>query len=94
MNELNKNIILNSDNKIKFGSQNSGTSSSLNLVNNQRKDIYGNVISKKIKKHRISFADEIENTRDFVEVKTVNSYRQYNKISVEEGKFFIILYYR
>ena len=54
MTEVNKNIISNSDHKIKLNTFNSNSRNSLGLAINARKDAYGNVISKKYKKHKIS----------------------------------------
>jgi ribosomal protein RSM22 (predicted rRNA methylase) len=94
MNEINKNVISNSDNKIRLGSLNShsGSSTGINTYI-PRKDIYGNIISKKAKKHRISFADQIENSKAFVEIKMVNSYKEYNRYgSSDDDKWSCIVF--
>ena len=90
MTEINKNIISNSDHKIKINTLNHHSRTSLGLNINTRKDAYGNVISKKLKRHRISFADQVENSREFVEIKAVKSFRNEYKIkNEEEGRCFI-----
>lgn len=92
MSEFNKNVISNAENKIKL---NSGSISGLNISSPiTRKDIFGNTISKKTKKHKICFADQAENnSRIFVDIVNVNSYRKYNQDEPEEGKtsFYLIV---
>lgn len=44
-----------------------------------RKDKFGNVISKKIKNHKISFSDQIGNNQEIAEVKKVESYKEIYK---------------
>lgn len=53
-----------------------------------RKDCFGNVISKKFKRHKISFADQVDNSKVFIEVNKVKSYRLFNRSQEEEGKIF------
>ena len=87
MNEINRNVISNSDNMIKLGTlSKSPNSHSIISTHQTRKDVYGNTISKKIKMHKISFADQVQNnTIKFVEIKTVRSYRTFNRYQeVEE----------
>ncbi len=82
MTEINRSVFSNTENRIKLGSINkSYNSNTLTTSTNVRKDVYGNIISKKVKSHKICFADQIENcTKKFVEVKTVHSYRNFNKL--------------
>lgn len=54
-----------------------------NLTTNRR-DIYGNVISKKSKKHKISFIDIVSQDKQLAEIKEVESYRIYNRITHKE----------
>jgi len=90
MNEINKNQISNSDNKIKLCTLNNGSNSNLNLYSTySRKDTYGNLISKKAK-HKICFADKVEGSKKFIEIKTVNSYKEYNQFKPDEAWSCII----
>ncbi len=69
MNDSPKNLLNSTEVKIKIKSS--------NILENpsQRKDCYGNVISKKIKKHKICFPDNLENKKDLAEVHIVSSYK-------------------
>jgi hypothetical protein len=88
MSEITKNSISNKETKIKLNSASSrGSLISLNGLN-QRKDIYGNPISKKIKNHKISFADEVGKDKKFVEIIVVNSYRDYHRAEKEGIQIF------
>jgi hypothetical protein len=90
MNEISKNTISSSEKKIKINSLNSG----LQLGNSsQRKDAFGNPISKKVKNHKISFADQIDTKeKKFIEIKLVSSYREYNKVEEGGGKIYKFIY--
>ncbi len=44
--------------------------------NFQRKDCYGNIISKKLKKHKICFPDVLDSHKDIAEIYIVTSYKQ------------------
>jgi hypothetical protein len=93
MSEINKNIISNLENKIKLGSLNKSLNSSLDILKpHNRKDKFGNSISKILKKHKVSFADQVENSREFVEIKVVSSYRVYYKKQIEEDKFGCLIF--
>ena len=88
MNEIKKNFISNKETKIKINSTES-RGSVLSLSNsNLRRDVYGNPISKKIKNHKISFADEMVNKKQLVEIVIVTSFRDYLKTEME-GKYEI-----
>ncbi len=79
MNEIRRISISNKENKIKINPTKSRNS--LNNLNpsNQRKDMYGNVISKKIKNHKISFADEVGTKKELSETIVVSSHRDYHR---------------
>jgi hypothetical protein len=80
MTDINQNVISNTDNKVKLESLNKNLNSSLNdLQPAVRKDKFGISISKILKKHKISFADQVENSNKLVEIKLVTSYREHNK---------------
>jgi hypothetical protein len=66
---------------IKLNSLNSNSRNTLGLNIKIRKDALGNVISKKKKTHRVCFSDEVENGRDLVDLKYVESYKIYNQTS-------------
>jgi hypothetical protein len=86
MTEINRSVFSNSETKIKLGSFNKSiNSNSLTTATTLRKDVFGNTISKKVKTHRICFADQVQNnTTKLVEVKTVHSYRKFNKLKDED----------
>jgi hypothetical protein len=48
------------------------------LKENLRKDCYGNIISKKSKKHKICFPDKLDTNNKIAEILNVDSYK-YNK---------------
>jgi hypothetical protein len=88
MTEINRSVFSNTENRIKLGSLTKSTNS--NTFTNSttvRKDVYGNIISKKVKSHKICFADQIQNSsKKLVEVKTVHSFRNFNKLKdLDEG---------
>jgi hypothetical protein len=84
MKEITKNTISNSENKIKVNASRESLSNGV-TYSTTRKDVYGNMISKKMKKHKISFADELESEKQLTEIITVASYRVFNKIE-DQGK--------
>lgn len=94
MNEITKNSISNKETKIKINSVNQrGSLISLNS-SNLRRDAYGNPISKKIKNHKISFADEVGRQKPLVDIIVVTSYRDFHRSDISEGiqtLFFTIL---
>ena len=88
MNDLNKlKGRISESNRIRFRTFDNGINGNLDInAHKSRKDVYGNIISKKIKQHKISFADQIENTRNFVETKQVVSYKLYNQSQDYQGR--------
>jgi hypothetical protein len=80
MTELNTNSKLGYN--IKLNSLNSNSRNSLGLNIIIRKDALGNVISKKKKNHRVCFSDQIENGRDLVDLKYVQSFKNYNRANI------------
>ena len=81
-----------SANKLSISSQShiislkSHEKSQSNPNNTTRKDKFGQVINKKLNKHKISFKDQIEKTKVY-EVKEVESYKEFNKdCPVRKGK--------
>jgi len=92
MNEITKNSISNKETKIKINSANQrGSLISLNS-SNHRRDAYGNPISKKIKNHKISFADELGSQKPLVDIIVVSSYRDYHRSDISGGiqTFFLL----
>lgn len=87
MNDLiNRNTISNKETKIKFNN-NIESTKNISLGNlRQRKDSFGNPISKKNKNHKVTFIDQFEKQK-LAEIKNVKSYRNYNKYvnTLEEG---------
>ena len=71
MNEIPKIQISSLEAKIKIKSS--------NIIdnNNQRKDCYGNIISKKLKKHKICFPDNLDNKNKIADIYIVTSYSKY-----------------
>jgi replication fork clamp-binding protein CrfC len=57
---------------------------SSNIIDNsfQRKDCFGNIISRKIKKHKICFPDNLDNRRQIAEIQIVTSYKQFYETSI------------
>jgi hypothetical protein len=92
MTEISKRTISSLDNKVML---NYGSNSSLNPNSPTiRRDFYGNVISKRIKQHKICFADQVDNNpKQFVEIKVVNSYRNYNRNDEREQDNWSCLIY-
>jgi len=83
MTNLEKNSNVNSD-KIKFRLLSSNDTNQQKLNSKYfRTDTYGNIISKKHKNHKINFADLIENSRELVEIKKVESFKEFNKYEYE-----------
>ena len=79
---INRNTISNKETKIKLNNNNNNTTKNISLGNfRQRKDSFGNPISKKNKNHKVTFIDEIEK-RKLAEIKSVKSYRNYNKYEI------------
>ena len=75
--------ISTSESKIKFNtmSPSIGPKAVLNdLGRLPRKDKYGNLITKKNRSHKISFADQVDSDKHIAEVKRVESYKDFNKI--------------
>ncbi len=61
MNEINENI---------------GTKTPATILKeNIRKDCYGNIISKKLKKHKICFPDSLDTNKKIAEILNVDSYK-------------------
>lgn len=81
MTEINKNVPISTETRLKLNTLNSNSRNSLGLNLSNRKDVYGNVISKKKKTHRICFADESPSSKELVEIKIVKSYRSENNIN-------------
>ena len=90
MNDNQKNSISNKETKIKINSSQSRGSVISFSNSNPRRDVYGNLISKKIRNHKISFADEVVNQKELVEIISVCSYREYLKMEIPGKKTFLI----
>jgi hypothetical protein len=71
MNEIPKIQISSSEAKIKIISS--------KIIDNtcQRKDCYGNIISKKLKKHKICFPDNLDNKNKIADIHIVTSFSKY-----------------
>lgn len=95
MNDIIKRMtISNTDTKIKLNNYNNNNQTHKNLSHEnfkQRRDSFGNPISKKNKIHKVTFIDEIEKGK-LAEIKSVQSYRAYNKFEhlASEGNIFIL----
>jgi hypothetical protein len=89
MAEINMNVISATDSKIRLGSL-----SHIISQKNSRTDMFGNQISKKTKKHKISFPDQVNsgnNSKNLVDVTCVKSYRQFNKLNDTKGNLTFII---
>lgn len=94
MSEIRKNTISNKETKIKINSANPRNSLISLNHKNQRKDVYGNPISKKIKNHKISFADDGTNNKKLVEIIVVDSYRDFHKSETDGNSYMCINIFR
>lgn len=54
--------------------------SNLKGLSRSRTDKFGNVISKRLKNHKISFPDEVDKSKRLVDVNMVDSYKKYNRM--------------
>ena len=82
MNDINKNMILNTENKIKISSDTDliNTTNKLSGMSlNSRKDKYGTLITKRHKSHKITFSDQVDKNQSLAEVKVVDSYKKFNR---------------
>ena len=78
----------------KINNTKSENDSMLKLLDSQapectRKDINGNYIDKKLKKHKISFIDQIKDDKkpkkNLIDVQEIDNYKAYNKEAVKFG---------
>jgi hypothetical protein len=80
-NHIDKNEISSKEYQIKLKSNNS-----LINLNHERKDIHGNVISKRYKTHRVTFIDQVEGKKPLSEIIIVESFKELNKESTMRPK--------
>jgi len=89
---LEKKSISRKDEKICFNTHNKKmlSNSALTLkTENERKDKFGTIISKKNNTHKVSFKDQFNNEK-IDEVKKVESYKKHNKLDPKKNQTEIV----
>jgi hypothetical protein len=86
MTEVRVNSISSAENKILL---NGSVSSRISEIQTKsRKDKFGTPITKKLKIHKVSFQDQVDDGKRLVDVTHVRSYRKFNRMDsgLDDGK--------